>query len=104
MEKINSTRDQLKDFIESVLWDDIKNELLMWREGFQNELNGIIEEASTSSPSTVQFLIHLGDLNGRLKAVDYFLSLPSVLLDILEAQKKEKKLDLESSIKELDNE
>jgi len=32
--------------------------------------------------------LHMGDLNGRQKAVDYMLSLLDVFIDILESRKK----------------
>jgi hypothetical protein len=33
----------------------------------------------------------MGDLNGRQKAVDYFLSLPDVFISLIEEKKEDKK-------------
>ena len=84
---VTATKDQITDFIESLLWKDIKQELNAWKEGFRSELGSIAEDAATENPSTASVLIHLGDVNGRAKAVDYLLSLPNIFLQILEEQK-----------------
>lgn len=84
---INSTTEQIKEFKESVLWADIERELDSWKEGFNMEMHSIVEDASTENPSTANVLMHIGDLNGRVKATDYFLSILDVFLQILEDQK-----------------
>jgi len=89
--KVNATRDQINDFKESILWSDITNELNDWKEGFNQEMQSIVSNAEDNNPSTASVLLHIGDLNGRQKAVDYFLSILDVFLDILEAQKQESK-------------
>jgi len=88
MEKIElrTTRDQVEEFKESILWADITEELNSWKEGFERELKAIVEDAAANNPSTASVLMHLGDLNGRLKAVDYMLSIPDVFLSLLEAK------------------
>ena len=89
MEKIElrTTRDQVEEFKESILWADITEELNSWKEGFERELKAIVEDAAANNPSTASVLMHLGDLNGRLKAVDYMLSIPDVFLSLLEVKK-----------------
>jgi len=88
--KINSTEDAITDFLESVLWADIERELKAWKEGFQIELESIVDDAAEKNPSTASVLMHLGDLNGRQKAIDYVLQLPSVLLTIVREQNKDR--------------
>jgi hypothetical protein len=81
--EIHSTKDQLRDFKESVLWNDIIRELESWKKGFNDEMLSIVDNAADTNPTSAAILLHMGDLNGRIKAVDYFLSLPDVFLSIL---------------------
>jgi len=85
--EINSSKNELREFKKSIIWKDIKRELASWKKGFQVELNGIVDDAATDNPSTASVLLHMGDLNGRIKAVDYLLSLPDVFVNILEGKK-----------------
>ena len=85
--EICATKDQIEDFKVSVLWKDIVTELLAWKEGFTREMQSIVDDAARDNPSTASVLLHMGDLNGRQKAVDYFLSMPDVFLQILEGKK-----------------
>lgn len=85
--RVNATRDQIEDFVGSVLWNDFVTELEAWKQGFALEQDSIVDDAAAENPSTATVLMHIGDLNGRKKAVDYFLSLPEVFLSILEDQK-----------------
>ena len=86
--KIYATRDQIKDFKDSVLWKDIKRELRSWKKGFDMELKGMVDDiADNQNISTASILTHLGDLNGRVKAIDYLLSVPDIFLQILEEKK-----------------
>ena len=48
----------------------------------------VVDDAADSNPSTASVLLHMGDLNGRQKAVDYMLSLPDIFLQLLEAKKE----------------
>ena len=84
---IRATKDQILDLKESVLWADIVNELAIWKQGFNDEMMPIVDNAADTNPSTASVLLHMGDLNGRQKAVDYLLSLPDVFLQILEDRK-----------------
>ena len=81
---IKSTRASVEEFKESILWLDITNELSMWRNGFEIEMQSIVDDAAESNPSTASVLLHLGDLNGRIKAVTYVLAILDVFLDLLE--------------------
>ena len=62
---------------------------MAWKEGFRREQDSIVDEAATTNPSTASVLFHMGDLNGRIKAVDYMLSLPDLFLSILEDKKND---------------
>lgn len=90
--KVNATRGQIEDFKESVLWNDMTKELMDWQEGFNREMMSIVDDAASENPSTASVLLHMGDLNGRQKAVDYFLSILDVFLDILESEKDDKEV------------
>lgn len=92
--KVNATRDQLEAFRSSVLWNDFVTELTAWQKGFNIEMLSIVDDAAAENPSTASVLLHMGDLNGRQKAVEYFLSLPDVFLDLLEQQKEDKDLEV----------
>lgn len=91
--QIYATRDQIEDLKNSVLWNDIVSELETWKEGFGLEQDMIVDNAADTNPSTASVLMHLGDLNGRRKAVDYMLSILDVFLDIIEMQEEEKLSD-----------
>lgn len=90
--RVNSTRNQLEEFKESILWNDIVNELNGWKEGFKEEMEAIVDVAANTNPSTASVLLHMGDINGRIKAVDYMLSLPDIFIGIIETQTKEKEV------------
>jgi len=90
---VNATKGQIEDFIDSLLWDDIKRELESWKKGFDAEMGSIVGEAEETNPSTASVLLHMGDLSGRSNAVDYLLSIPDVFLQILEEQKDDNRRD-----------
>ena len=85
--EVNATKDQIEEFLESPLWADIVRELKAWSIGFNREMMSIVDNAEGENLSTASVLLHMGDLNGRQKAVDYMLSLPNVFLSILEDRK-----------------
>jgi len=89
--RVNATKDQINELKESVLWNDIVNELTMWKQGFNDEMMTIVDDSRDLNSSTAAVLLHMGDLNGRQKAVDYLLSLPDVFLQILEDKKSTNK-------------
>jgi hypothetical protein len=86
--RVNATKDQINELKESILWNDIVNELTMWKQGFNDEMMTIVDDSRDLNSSTAAVLLHMGDLNGRQKAVDYLLSLPDVFLQILEDKKQ----------------
>ncbi len=89
--QIRVSKEAVEEFKESILWTDIVEELKSWKEGFNREMLSIVDDAESNNPSTASVLLHMGDLNGRQKAVDYFLSLPDVFIDLLNEKKEEKK-------------
>ena len=84
---INATRVQVEDFKESVLWADIVRELEAWSEGFRREQDGIVDDAASTNPTTASVLLHMGDLNGRRKAVEYFIGILDVFLSVKDEPK-----------------
>ena len=84
---VHATRDQIEEFKESLLWADIQRELKAWQAGFQGELGSIAEEAADTNPSTASVLIHLGSVDGRIKATNYMLGILDIFLQILEDKK-----------------
>lgn len=85
--ELGSTIVEIENFKESTLWNDINNELNAWNEGFDLERRSIVDDAADSNPSTAAVLMHLGDLNGREKAVDYMLGILDMFTSILEVKK-----------------
>jgi len=88
--KIRASKEAIEEFKDSILWADIVEELKIWKEGFNGEMHSIVDNAEGSNPSTASVLLHIGDLNGRQKAVDYFLNLPDVFLSVLRNKEKVK--------------
>lgn len=87
--RVNATRGAIEEFKESVLWADVVRELEAWKMGFEQELRGITDEVADTNPSTASVLMHIGNITGRIKAVDYFISILDVFLSVLEDQKEE---------------
>lgn len=84
---IKATKNQIEEFKSSMIWIDFIEELNSWKEGFKREMDSIVDDAGSNNPSTASVLLHMGDLNGRIKAVNYMLSLPDIFLQILEDKK-----------------
>lgn len=84
---VRSTKGDIERFMDSILWKDMKRELGVWKKGFRFENENIVDDAVETNPSTASVLMHIGDINGRVKTVDYLLSLPIIFLQILEDQK-----------------
>jgi len=95
--KVNATKSEIEEFKRSPLWHDIMRELSSWKRGFNQEMLTIVDDAATGNPSTASILLHMGDLNGRQKAVDYMLGLLDIFLNILEDEKMDatKPFDIE---------
>lgn len=90
-EVILSTKEQLKEFTNSFIWKDMVNELNKLAElaKLEYDLVGephVDDEGFKVIPNTSETLIHLGEIKGRRKAVNYFLELPNILMNILEDQ------------------
>jgi predicted TIM-barrel fold metal-dependent hydrolase len=88
--QVRATKEAIEEFKKSILWADIVEELKSWKKGFNGEMLSIVDDAAEHNPSTASVLLHMGDLNGRQKAVDYMLSLPDVFLSLIEEKKEEK--------------
>ena len=89
---VNATKDQIEEFKKSILWKDIKCELIMWKDGCKDEYGQTVGDSITSGAN---ILTHLGDIHGREMTIDYLLSLPDVFLQILE-DKDENKGEIEN--------
>jgi len=85
--KVYATKDQIESFKDSLLWEDIKRELIMWKKMCKNEYGQVIGDSITSG---INILTQLGDIYGRERAIDYLLSIPDVFLQILEDRSKDK--------------
>ena len=88
--EVLSTIGDLEEFKESMIWKDIERELSAWKVGFEQELFSINDRVAADNPSTANVLMHIGDINGRIKAVNYMLALPDVLIGLIEAEKVSK--------------
>ena len=86
---VRATENQIHDFINSFLWKDIKRELGTWKKNFRDEGASVVNDAEETNPSTASVLMHIGDINGRVKTMDYLLALPSIFLQILEDKKND---------------
>ena len=86
---IRSSKSEVEEFKDSLVWLDIMDELndLARRAELEYDLVGephVNDKGQIVVPTTSETLIHLGDIKGRRKAVSYFLSIPDILLQILE--------------------
>ena len=88
---VNATKDQIEELKSSVLWSDIVNELENWKEGFNAEMMSIVDDSADSNPSSASILLHMGDISGRINAVNYMASMLDVFLSILETKETEEK-------------
>lgn len=84
--RVRVTKGDLEEFKNSILWKDIRRELISWKKGFDSELKSIVDNAATTNPSSATVLMHIGDINGRVKTVNYLLSIPDVFIGILESE------------------
>lgn len=88
--KIGSSANEVIAFKKSIIWKDIVRELYSWKKGFENEMRSIVDNAASTNQSTASVLMHLGDINGRIKAVDYMIKLPDIFINILEQEEEQK--------------
>jgi hypothetical protein len=94
--EINSTKSQIEEFKESLIWKDIVCEIKNWLEGFEFEHDSVIEDTADNNSSTANVLLHLGDLHGRKKAMMYVLAIPDVFIGILETRNRNKDSELDN--------
>ena len=85
-----ASRDAIEEFKESILWADMRDQLLFWLDGFKDEQESIADDTIENNKSTASVLMHLGDLNGRKKAVNYLLGMLDVFLSEFEERKESK--------------
>jgi hypothetical protein len=55
----------------------------------------IVEEAADTNPSSASVLMHMGDLHGRQKAVDYMIGIPEMFLQLVEDRNQTKEVSHE---------
>lgn len=96
--EVRSTIKDIEEFTKSFIWKDIVDELrnLQLRSQLEYDLVGepkIEDNGTKVFPSTAETLIHLGEVKGRRKAVEYFLSIPDILIGLVEEQKNDSRLD-----------
>jgi hypothetical protein len=87
---INATKNQIEEFKESILWQDIVRELESWKEGFTRDQSKIVNDSKLNNPSTASVLMHLGYIAGCVDTVNYLLNLPDTFLEILDERAKSK--------------
>ena len=93
-----SSRPLIEEFMNSTVWKDIVRELKSLRHKSLIEYDIVGEPHKNDDgdmiiPTTAETLIHLGDIKGRRKAVDYFLSIPDIFLQILDTEKEEREFE-----------
>lgn len=85
-----ASREAIEEFKKSILWADMKDELVFWLSGFREEQDDIADDTIENNRSTAAVLTHIGDLNGRKKAVNYLLGMLDVFLSEFEIKKEDK--------------
>lgn len=89
---VRASADQIKDFRDnSLIWKDVKREMAIWSRMFQREVMEVIDDVVAGQREAGSALTHLGSIHGRVKAVEYMLSLPDIFLQTLEMQKEARK-------------
>jgi hypothetical protein len=78
---VRATKEQVKAFLHSILWKDMVREAMDWRKAARQDYDIATD------------LLTLGRIQGRLEAIDYMIGLPEGLLQIIEDQIEEKKLE-----------
>lgn len=86
---IRSTKSQVEDFKEGLLWKDIKRELMIWKRMAKNEYSQIVGQEIEKPAPNSNILMHLGSIYGREATVNYLLALPDVFIQILEERKND---------------
>ena len=85
---IRATKVQIEEFKESLLWQDILEEVARWKAQASDEYDAIVAEAEHTNPTTAKVLLHLGHIAGRRSTVDFFEGILDMLLSFKEAEQK----------------
>jgi hypothetical protein len=91
---VNSTKIQIEEFKESIIWKDMIRELLSWGEGFRRDQENIANDAARTNPSTASVLLHLGHTSGCTDAVNYIIDLPDRFLEYLKEKSENNNLEV----------
>ena len=92
-EELKSTREQIKKFKESFLWQDIVKELEGWKEGFERANNALVENIMKDNLTSASVIVTMGEVSGIVKAVDRMLFIPDMFLSLLGAEEEEEEED-----------
>lgn len=87
--RVNATRIQIEHFKESILWQDIKNELDFWAEGLDKERESLPDRIVRDNLSSAAAIVHYVSIDERKSAIKYFKGILDVFLDILEERKND---------------
>jgi hypothetical protein len=88
---IRATKVQIENLKESLVWQDIIEEITKWKDNASQEPDAIVAEAEEKNPSTATVLMRLGHAAGIKNAVMYFEG----ILDLLLSSKGSEKDDSE---------
>ena len=91
---IKSTKSQVEEFVESFIWKDMLDELeALEKRTFAEYLTiGMTEhdkDGNEIKPTTADVLMHVGELRGHLKALNYFRGLPEIFLQYFEEKEND---------------
>ena len=83
--EVLSTKSQIEEFRdESLIWMDMIEMMKEWKEDAMNELESISNIIRDDNLSTASALTRLGNINGRIEAINYLSALPDFLIVNLE--------------------
>lgn len=83
---VSATKVQIEEFRESLLWQDIIEEIEKWSDNSKQEPLAIVAESSETNPSTATVLMRIGHASGIQNAVVYFKGILDTLLSMKEAE------------------
>jgi len=97
---MKASKAQLEDFRDSFIWSDITDELLILDRRSQLEYDVVGEphvddDGYKIVPTSSETMIHLGEIKGKRKSVNYFLDMIDVLINKVEMEKTDEPLDEE---------
>ena len=91
--RINATRAQIEYLKESILWQDILNELNFWAEGLKKEKESLPDKIVRDNLSTAASLVLYLSIEERRAAIKYFKRIPDVFLEMLEEKQDDSELE-----------